>query len=273
MSANEKTSEEKSSKGTKHRSPGYPYIDLGDALERIGMIYQRDRRAFTSFDAILEHLGYSAKKRSGTTGRVVAALRQYGLLDEKSGQFRVSDLGFKILNLPEDSPERAKLIKEAALKPPMFRKVGAYYEGEIPSDAALKSHLVLNEKFNPDSVDQFIRSFRETIAIANLQPEDYTGEEVESSEQQGERQMQQPPVGKPLGASGGSARSDSTPPPPAGQLHFPLYLSKDQKAALYVPAVMSQREYDLLKRQIENSLAVMEATAVVADAETEPKSE
>lgn len=274
MSANEKIVNEKPSQGKKHRSPGYPLIDVGDAVNRLRMIYQRDRRAFTSYDAILEHLGYNVAKRSGTSGRIVAAIRQYGLLDEKGGQFRVSDLGFKILNLEEGSEERARLIKEAALKPAMFRKVGAFYSGEIPSDAALRSHLILNEKFNPDSVDQFIQSFRETIAVANLQPEDYTGEEIESSEPQGERLMQQSPANKPLGASGSQSRNDSTPPPPpAGQLHFPLYLSKDHKAALYVPDVMSRREYELLKRQIENSLAVMEATAVVDNEGQEPKPE
>ena len=153
MSANSKTEENKTENGKagqkkKHRSPGYPLITIEDAITRLRQIYQHDRRAWTTYNAILEHMGYSTrnpKGRSGTSGRVVAALGKYGLLDEKEGQFRVSDLGFRILNLPDESQERADLIRGAALRPPIFRKLLAHYEGEIPSDAALRSHLILNE--------------------------------------------------------------------------------------------------------------------------------
>jgi hypothetical protein len=55
-----------------------------------------------------------------------------------------------------------------------------------------------------------------------------------------------------------------------GQLPFPLYLSKTQKAILYVPASLTRKEYDLLKSQIENSFAIMEAT-ILADDETPEK--
>jgi hypothetical protein len=181
VNGNGKTSQKK-----RQRSPGYPAITIDDAITRLRQIYQHDRRAFTTYNAILGHMGYSTKPqvgRSGTSGRAVAALRQYGLLDETDGQFRVSDLGFKILNLPEESEERAELIRQAAVNPPIFRKLLAYYQGEIPSDAAIRSHLILNERFNPDTVDQFIRVFRATIDIANPSPDDYTaGEESEETE-------------------------------------------------------------------------------------------
>ena len=59
------------------------------------------------------------------------------------------------------------------------------------------------------------------------------------------------------------------PKPPSGQRPYPLYLSKEQEAVLYVPSVMTRAEYELLKRQIENSLLVMEATSVVDPSPTE----
>ena len=56
---------------------------------------------------------------------------------------------------------------------------------------------------------------------------------------------------------------------PTGQLPFPLYLSKTQKAMLYVPPSITRKEYDLLKKQIENSLVVMEATILTDGDESE----
>lgn len=189
MNASEKPNttaeKEKQPQKKRQRSPGYPGIPIDDAITRIGQVYQQDRRAFTTYDAILEHLGYSAKNRSGTSGRAISALRQYGLLDEQDNNFRVSELGFRILHLPEGSEEQRQLIKTAALKPQIFRKLLTQYRGEVPSDAALRSHLVLREGFNPDSVDQFIRVFRRTIEIANPSAEDYsTGEELDVADGQ-----------------------------------------------------------------------------------------
>jgi hypothetical protein len=161
---NDKKTEDKSNK--RHRSPGFPIISLEEAISRLKIIYQHDRRAFTTAEAIISHLGYKGN-RGGTAGRAVAALKHYGLLDEKAGQFRVSDLGFKLLHLPEDSQEKKEIIKDMALAPSLFKRVFSYYDGELPSNTTLKSHLILNERFNPDSVDQFIRVLRQTISFAN----------------------------------------------------------------------------------------------------------
>lgn len=162
--------------GKRQRSPGFPSISLEDAISRLRVIYQFDKRAFTTAQTILTHLGYKGNT-SGTAGRVVAALKHFGLLEEKNGQYRVSDVGFRLLHLPEDSSERKELIKELALAPPVFARVFLNYEGDIPSDDTLKSHLIFSEKFNPDSVDHFIRVFRETIGFANPTASPYNQDE------------------------------------------------------------------------------------------------
>jgi hypothetical protein len=258
MSANEKNVNGKAaeSKKKRQRSPGYPAITIDEAVTRIRQIYQQDKRAYTTYNAILEHMGYKTNAqagRSGTSGRVVAALRQYGLLDENDGQFRVSDVGFRIINLPDDAEERTALIRQAALRPQIFRKILAHYQGEVPSDTALKSHLVLNEGFNPDSVDQFIRVFRRTIDIANPSAGDYNaGEEPEGAEQPpiGATPVQQPP---PLGKQGQGA----TPPtlPPAGQQSASLganesvlafKISRDSEARVIFSGQVTQEAIDKL---------------------------
>lgn len=159
----------KTKKRNVHRSPQFPILSLEDSISKINTIFQNDKRAFTTAEAILSHLGYKNAKRAGYHGRIIAALKHYGLLDEKSNKLRVSDLGFQILHLTENSEERKTLIKEAALLPNSFKKLWEYYEGEIPSDETLKSHLILTENFNPDSVEKFIAIFRDTINFSNLE--------------------------------------------------------------------------------------------------------
>jgi hypothetical protein len=253
--AETKTAAAKGSKQT--RSPRYPIIAIDEALNKVKAIYAKDRRALTTFAAILEHMGYKVKeKQGGRSARIVASLRQYGLLEGRANKYQVSDTAFRILELPDDSPERLQLIKEAGLSPPMVSKVLAHYHGELPSDTTLRSYLVLEEKFNRDSAEEFVKVLRRTITIVNPQEGDYNGRELGQDEVP-------PPGGNKPRMQQQATPQIQLPKPSVGQRSYPLYLSKDLEAALYVPSVMTRAEYDLLKKQIENSLLVMEATSVV----------
>jgi hypothetical protein len=255
MSENEKTIDNNSGqKAKRQRSPGFPILPIDDAITRLKLIYQHDKRSFTTADAILSHLGYKGGVRSGTAGRIVSALRQYGVLDENGGRFRVSDLGFKILHLEEGSDERNNLIKEAALNPPIFKKLLAYYEGDPPSDAALRSHLVLNERFNTDSVEQFIRVFRKTISIANPSPDDYNiGEESEGADSSlfGGMPMSAPTqhTSRPMGMLSPpplQQASPTVPPLAAGDSVLVFKISRDSEARVIFNGQVTQEAIDKL---------------------------
>jgi hypothetical protein len=91
-------------------------------------------------------------------------------------------------------------------------------------------------------------------------PRSFVDDPAESDPDEGKSNvsMLEPPV-KSHG-KGGEAT-----PLSKGQLPFPLYLSKTQKASLYVPGSMTRKEFELLKRQIEHSLSIMEATILADD--------
>lgn len=57
----------------------------------------------------------------------------------------------------------------------------------------------------------------------------------------------------------------SPPKPAAGQKDFALYLTNNQRGVLYIPATMTAKDYELLKKQIENHLMVIEATSIAED--------
>src|SRR5260370_8401464 len=101
MDANAETKE----KGTKrkvHRSPNYPSMGLKEALEKARLIYDAEKRSFGSPEVLRADMGYTAS--TGPAGRALSALKQYGLLDEKDGHYRISDTPSALLN-PSHCPE------------------------------------------------------------------------------------------------------------------------------------------------------------------------
>jgi hypothetical protein len=254
-------------KGSRHRSPAYPFVSLSEALEKAEAIFRQDKRAYASPEAILSHLGLSAT--GGKARRIVSAMRQYGLLDEDSGKYRISDAAFKIINLSESSEERRELIRQAAITPPIISRTVEIFGGELPSDATLKDHLITGEDFNPDSVTLFIRVLRETLDFAKIPSVGYNRLEQPEQMPMSQPHSTQPKLTSPPRSQffGGGEAS-----PPTGQLPFPLYLSKSQKATLYIPASLTRKEYDLLRKQIENSLDIIEATILADDEQPEPES-
>jgi hypothetical protein len=269
MSENEEDVKEKA---IRHRSPGFPVLPIDDAIARLRLIFRQDKRAYTTAQAILSHLGFKSAKRSGQAGRVISALKQYGLLDEEKGKFRVSDTGFRILHLPEESEERKRLIADAAMLPPIFSKILAYYSGELPSDEALSSHLILNEEFNPDSVEHFIHVLRRTIEIANPSRDDYTvGEEYEGAEPPpaGATPMQQPPRGNqgqgvaqqpPTRIKEQSIPSDQQAEQKTlFNYNVPLSIQRDVNAHLVITgSSLKKRDLDVLAKKVKDLLDAFE---------------
>jgi hypothetical protein len=168
-----------------HRSPNYPSLSLGDAIDRAKQIYDAEKRTPASADTILAHLGYRPGVGPGL--RALSALRQYGLLEERNGQDRISDDAFHILTLSETSQDRQNALREAAKRPALIRQVLDNYKGTIPSDLNLRDYLIKTHHFNPDSVATFIKVLRETVELAKLGSEDHTeATDAEGAEQSAE---------------------------------------------------------------------------------------
>ena len=242
------------------RSPRSPSITFKEAVDKAKVIYQHENRAATTPLVIFQHLGF--KKKTGPAGRMLAALGQYGLLEKKGvANYSVSNKAFRLFNLPEDAPEREQIQRELAMRPLLFREIVAKYRSTgLPSDSTLKSYLVIDRGFNSGSVEEFLKVFKAAIDVAKPFDEAYTpGGETEEEEEDEDLE------GMDTETQQTKQKTVVMQPIPKGQLPFPLYLSQSQKAMLYVPASMTRKEYDLLKKQIENSFLVMEATILAED--------
>ena len=174
-------------KRTHHRSPGYPMLNLEQAIEKARLVYNGDKRSFTSRAVILKHLGYK-DEASGVGNRELSALKQYGLLEERAGQFGISDRAYAILFLSDASDEKRQQIMEAATAPAIFRELWSKY-GSDASNETLRDYLIHHKKFNPASVNDVVRNYRDTIALAKPTAVPYTGEDEPESEQEQEQRF------------------------------------------------------------------------------------
>ena len=155
-----------------HRSPSYPLFDLGTAVTKTKAVYDHDKRAAVSADVIAAHLGYSAAK--GLGGRAVSALKQYGLLEELSGKFRISELGYVLVHYDRNSQEWINAATESARHPGLFGELLEENPNGLPSDAGLRSDL-LKRGFNPAAIPEVVSIVRNTMSFASGEETVYNG--------------------------------------------------------------------------------------------------
>lgn len=149
------------------RSPSFPFINLREALARAKVLYGAEHRSEAPLDSAASHWGYSPN--SSATNRTVAALVAFGLLEMKDRKAQLTDQAVHILadeRVP--SPDRERLLQEAALLPNLHHKLWDRYQGDFPSDATLRHHLITAEGFSENSAAAFIRLFRESLEFAGL---------------------------------------------------------------------------------------------------------
>jgi hypothetical protein len=204
------------------RSPSFPFVSLAEAVERAGVLYAAERRNPASADAVVRHWGYSPKSSGGK--QTIGALRAFGLL-EGEGAVRVTDRAVHIL-LDEGSAERERLLRQAALAPPVYHRLWERYGPDLPSDQGLRTHLIVEMGFNENAVDEVIRGYKETLDFAGL------------------RQPREQPKEAPLAA----------PPPaplPPSDLSFRFPLLDDNWGELRVLRKIAPREADQLRTLFE----------------------
>jgi hypothetical protein len=170
------------SKKSRLRSPAYPGVDLFNAIRRLKVLYNHERRNSTPVNVAVGHWGF--KPSSGGGFIVIAALKSFGLLVEQGSgptrTIRASDLGLRIiLDEREESKERFDAIKTAALNPKIHADLWKKYGPEIPSDGNLRHYLIFELKFNENTVDDFIKEYRNTIRFAQLTNSDTIADEIE----------------------------------------------------------------------------------------------
>jgi hypothetical protein len=151
------------------RSPSYPFVGFEEALKKVTILYDANKRHAVPLKSVAEHWHY-AEKSSGLK-LTLSALKKFDLLIESGpGYVKVSDVAFRIIeDKRPDSSERYKLMQECALMPELYKNLWTKYGADLPADTTLRHHLVVELGFNDGVVDGVIDDYKNTISFAKLQ--------------------------------------------------------------------------------------------------------
>jgi hypothetical protein len=166
------------------RSPKFPFIDLQTAIQRADAFYKSEKRNSASVPVALKTWDYNDKSSGGL--QTISALKEFGLMEDSGSKdarrVKLTDRALRIiLDTREDSPERDRLVQDAALLPNIHCALWEQYGRELPSDSNLRHYLMFDYEppFNENSVDGFIAQFRSTLAYAKLTTSDTISSEAE----------------------------------------------------------------------------------------------
>jgi hypothetical protein len=248
------------------RSPGYPSINLEEALEKATQMYKHDKRSATSTAVLAGHWNY--QPTSSGAKLALAALKKFGLLEsvgnKKSGQVKLSELALQIiLDQRESSPDRDQAVKRAALNPDLHKELWSKWGYELPSDATVKTYLVMDRGFNDATVGDFLKEYKETISFAKLGPDDKIPEDDSSSTENPETRMSSSnvaPSGVGVGGIGGRAAGVAGR---SNVLNLPFPLIGGGMATLSMPIPLSQENFDYLTTMLAATLRGMKKALVV----------
>jgi hypothetical protein len=224
-------------KKVKKRSPAYPAINLETALERTTELEAKEHDAAVNVDVTVGHWGYAPKSSPGQ--RILSALKQYGLIEDVEGSgkdrmIRLSQLALDIiLDGRPGSLERSEKIKQAALTPPIFRKLYDNSPNEPASDQSLTFYLTRKEDFNPRVVRDFIEVWKETFTFAQLGNSDMLFEDKRQNQEFKEGPRLIPP--------------DKNPPRQTIEFRDnTLSLGGGRDVILRAPKIMSKDDFDFM---------------------------
>jgi len=155
------------------RSPNYPALGLSEALEKVKAVFQKEHSTEVAPEVMVGHFGYGGL--NGPARTTLSALKKYALISEGKTGLRVSDLAMKILH-PENEDERQAALREAAMRPELFRQLAETHPKA--SDENIANHLI-KRGFSAAGAQQAIAAFRDTFTLVNADHQEYTPQSQE----------------------------------------------------------------------------------------------
>lgn len=160
---------------TKERSPSFPFISLGAAIDRARQFFAQEKRGSAPFSVAAEHWRYSPSS-SGAL-QTAAALKNYGLIADEGGgatrKLKLTDLALRILlDTRPDDADRKRYMRQAALCPNVAADIYDKWPNGLPSEATLNHYLILDLGFSQSTAIRTVKIIQE-----NEQLTKYDGQE------------------------------------------------------------------------------------------------
>ncbi|WP_426419214.1 hypothetical protein [Bradyrhizobium genosp. A] len=224
----------------KVRSPNYPMLDLGAALQAARKAYANDHRNKMSRIVLAKHLGHDSL--SGPALGKIGALRAYGLIDGNADEIRITNEAVHALEAPEGSAERAAAISQLALRPKLFQDIRKDFPGAVSPDN-LRFWLIKRD-FVPEAAEKAAKTYLATMRLVDGGTQAYNSVE--------EPEKQEPPLMNPAAQTPRKDILDL----PASLFKAPPMLQEvfnleEGPVTLTVPGVLSPESYQDMADRIE----------------------
>jgi hypothetical protein len=222
----------------KVRSPNYPAMDLGEALEAIRPAWKAEHRNKMSRTVLAKHLGYTSL--NGRALGKIGAVRAYGLIDGSGEVLRVSDDAVVALTSPD---KVGYLYKDAMLrlatKSQLFQDLRKANPAELPSEDNLRFQLI-QRGFTEEAAGKAAKTFLATMRLVFGDSTDYNSPSA---------------IQEPDGMTGLSAETKALLDRPASSFKRPVlqevFNLEEGAVTLSFPADLSAESYEDLKDHLE----------------------
>ena len=146
------------------RSPNYPSMSLGDAIEAVREVYAKERRARFPRTSLAAHLGYSSL--NGRALSKIGAIRAYGLIEGREDTLNVSPTAIALLEAPRDTDDYLAALHEAFNSPPLFGSILSEHGDEEPSPQTLRWWLA-KKGYVGDAADKALKVYLASSELVN----------------------------------------------------------------------------------------------------------
>lgn len=155
----------------------FPPLPLKDAVEAVEKLFAEIQRAEVDGVTASKALGYSSE--NGAARTKLGALNAYGLIDRGKKMVKVTEVGVSIAHPLGDS--RQKGLREAALKPPLFKEI---WDNHRQCSESVLASTLIHKGFNAGSAAQAAKIFKSNVTFASLADGEYSPAEKPSQSQE-----------------------------------------------------------------------------------------
>lgn len=146
------------------RSPNYPSVGLGEAIELARAVYGFEKRAKFPRLSLAMHLGYSSL--NGRALSKIGALRAYGLIEGREDALAISPRALALIDAPQESPDYAEALHSAFKGPPLFAKIIAAHGEDVPSPQTLRWWLS-KQGYVGEAADKALKVYLASAELVN----------------------------------------------------------------------------------------------------------
>lgn len=146
------------------RSPNYPSMSLGEAVEAIKKVYAHERRARFPRTSLASHLGYGSI--NGRSLAKIGTLRGYQLIEGRENDLHVSPTAIAIIEAPDGSKDKVEAYWTAFLSPNIFARAHEEYGNVPPSPATLRWWLT-QQGYIGEAADKAMQSYLDSLELVN----------------------------------------------------------------------------------------------------------